>query len=179
MRHALQTVLLLSFALSLFGSTTLMVVRHQHGRRRVDTMLTRSGEHQGAGEMTHLVVVLSEDRDGDPPLVRIGREEVIYEGGLYDVIREELRGDTLHLWGFRDREEEEAASRLASHFDGAGRDYGLAVASSPSANLQLIYCLQLVSAVRRPFPSDLRYGVVSGPAMTSPFGEVPHPPPRG
>ncbi|MGA7305926.1 MAG: hypothetical protein WBW88_13690 [Rhodothermales bacterium] len=179
MRHVLFTVLLFSFAVGQFGTTALVLVRHQHGRRRVEVLRSHHREFDEAEDLTHLVINSPGGGPSNPSFVRIGGDEVLFDGRLYDIVSEEVRGDTLHLWGFRDLHEEEATGRLAQNFEEASRDHGVAAASSPMSDLHVLYYTVMLAALRPRTPDDLRFAASGEHALASLFDEVPHPPPRG
>lgn len=179
MRRTLLTLLLLSLVVGQFGTTVLVLFRHQDSRRRVEAVRTTTAVEKEAAGLTHLAVRLTNGLSVAPAFVRIGRDEALFEGRLYDIVSEEVRGDTLHVWGFRDDREEEATGRLAHRFEAANRDYGITAPSSSALNLQLLYSSNLSAALHRPSPNEIRFGEADVRPPTSPFGDVPHPPPRG
>lgn len=179
MRSLLLLSLLLTLSVGQFGATALVLVRHQRGQRRAEALRTRTRNGEGTVGLTHLTVPAAELNGSGARLTRVGRREVRFGGHLYDVVLEEQRGDTLHLWIHWDREEETAVGQLAEAFEGAARPTGIAPIPPPLANLHLLYLFPAPATLHPPFPGRIPYALADARTAGPPFDDVPHPPPRG
>jgi len=175
MRRTLLVLLIVSFGVGQFGPTAWVFVRQQQGRRRAESLRVGMREGNDVRGLTHLAIPIEDDVVGSPAFVRIGWKEVIFEGRLYDVIFEMRDGNTWHLWGFHDREEQAATAELASHLD---RDSAVSAVDLMRIGFHLFH-EWLGSGLRpRTIGAD-KLPLRTALLVPASFDDVPHPPPRG
>lgn len=142
--------------------------------------------HPGSlsNEIQHLTLTRAERQSAGSSFVRIDDREFRYQGKLYDIVREEWRGEVWHVWVLHDREEERHLEALAQRASQAGEAPRLEGSGEPDHRRPLGYRpIALVppalSSLAFPQLRTRVFPCVSFTAPQAPYLEVPHPPPWG
>jgi len=179
MQRTFAVVLLLSLLVGQVRMIGALIGRYQ-AQQQMHQQLASAPEAFEEGTVQHLTLSRVERQSVTSSFVRVNEREFRYRGKLYDVVRAEWRGDVWHVWAVHDRAEEHYLEVLEGATNAPMVD-GEAVpteqrfpvfqpiAPVPTAQVVPGPPLQRVRA----FP---RFAV-RGPS--SPYLEVPHPPPWG
>lgn len=129
-------------------------------------------------ETEHLTISRSVRQSSGSSFVWVDEQEFRYQGGLYDVVRAEWRGDIWHVWAVHDKQEEHYLDVLAETSEaGSLREATVPTQKLPTV-LQPVALLptdriSLYPALlcTRPFRPFCRI------EQQAPYLAVPHPPP--
>jgi len=176
MRRTFAVLLLLSLLVGQVRMVGALLGRYQ-ARQQMQQQIESASV---ADETTVQSLILTRADRQSASFVRIDDQEFRYRGNLYDVVREEWRGDVWHVRAVHDRAEEHYLDVLEGATAASAVEGG-AVPSEPQPPvLRPIALLPTPWASLSPPPERVRtFPSFSFTAHPSPYLEVPHPPPWG
>lgn len=132
-------------------------------------------------DLQHLSLSRADRQSPNSSFRRVdSNREFWYRGNLYDVVREQWRGDTWHVWVIRDREEEQYLDALAQSLRTPMVD-GTTVPVFPRPMGHRPLALVPSGRAPVPFPQVRSRSFPRVPSLghQAPYLAVPHPPPWG
>lgn len=196
MRRALTGLLLLSLLAGQVGMIEALLGRH-YARQHMDRQVAAAAESlstSGTSEsfssksfnsrIQHLTLTRAERQSPNSSFVQIDDREFRYRGNLYDIVREEWRGDVWHVWVLHDREEERYLEALAQTTPQTRKASRLEGSADPDHRRPLMYRPIALAPPALASPPSPRLRAQSFPRVSftapqAPHLEVPHPPPWG
>ena len=178
MRRTFAVLLLLSLLVGQVRMIGALLGRYQ-ARQQMQQQI----ESASLGDETtvrHLTLTRADRQSSGSSFVQIDEREFRYRGNLYDVVREEWRGDVWHVWAVHDRAEEHYLEVL-DRTTKAPTVEGEAVPSDQRP--PVLRPIALLPAVGASPPAPHARGRAFLPFSfaehPSPYLEVLHPPPWG
>lgn len=153
-----------------------LIGRH-HAQQKMHRTVTAASESPENRTVQHLTIPRSVQESPRSSFVQIDEREFRYRGNLYDIVREEWRGDVWHVWVIHDREEEQYLDALARSVHGPMLE-GEGVPTSQRLLLHRPLALVPVAwAVPGPRSFVRSFAPFLASAPEAPHLRVPHPPP--
>lgn len=157
------------------------LVGRYHAQQQMHRQLDAGSEpFDDEGAVQHLTFSRAERQSTQSSFRWVEEREFRYRGNLFDIVREEWRGDTWHVWAVHDKEEEHYLDVLAQSTHAPLAES----ATVPVEKVPVVLRpLALVPSEAAPIASPLLrvrpFPRPSSIAYQAPYLEVPHPPPWG
>ena len=175
MRRTFAVLLLLS----LLGGQVRMVgaLLGQYQARQQMHQQIESASPGDETAVRHLALSRADRQSSGSSFVRVDEREFRYQGHLYDVVRAEWRGDVWHVWVVHDRAEEHYLEVL-DEATMAPTIEGEAVSDPRPPLLRPVALLPAAwASLSSPFATVRAFLPFLSTGHSSPYLEVPHPPP--
>jgi hypothetical protein len=178
MREALAAFLILSLLAGQLGMLGALLGRHQAQQQMHRQVVAVSESPSDTASLQHLTISRSERQSPNSSFVQIEEGEFRYQGNLYDVVREEWRGQVWHVWVIHDQEEERYLDALAQAVNTPTlKDSAVPIPQRPIALRPLAVVPVALSSPPSPQVRLQSFPRSSLAAHQGPYLEVPHPPP--